>query len=298
MKRIVQCVPNFSEGRRKEVVDAIAAEIKTENVKLLDVEMDADHNRSVMTFVGEPEDAKKALLKAAGKAVELIDMEKHQGEHPRVGALDVVPFVPIKNVTTEECVTLAKEVGSALGEMGIPVYLYEDAATRPERKNLAKVRKGQYEGLKTEIETNPDKKPDFGPSKLHPSAGATVVGARMPLIAYNVNLNTNDIDIAKKIASKVRERGGGLPSVKAMGFEIKERNIVQVSMNLTNFNVTGVWKAFEEVRKEAESMGVEVIGSEIVGTVPLEALVDCADNLLKLEKFKFDQILETRLWEA
>lgn len=298
MKRIVQCVPNFSEGRRKEVVDAIASEIKSEDVKLLDVEMDADHNRSVMTFVGEPENVRAAILKAAQKAVELIDMEKHEGEHPRVGALDVVPFIPIKNVTKEECVTLANDVGRELAEkFAIPIYLYEDAATRPERRNLAKVRKGQYEGLKTEIETNPEKKPDFGPSKLHPSAGATVVGARMPLIAYNVNLNTADIGIAKKIAGKVREKGGGLPSVKALGFEIKERGIVQVSMNLTNYTVTNIWKAFEEVKKEAEALGIEVIGSEIVGTVPLDALVDCAGQYLKLENFKVEQILETRLWE-
>lgn len=297
MKQIVQCVPNFSEGRRKEVVEAIASEIRAEPVKLLDVEMDADHNRSVMTFVGEPENVKTALLKAAGKAVELIDMEQHKGEHPRVGAIDVVPFIPIKNVTKEDCIALAKDVGKELAErFGIPIYLYEDAATRPERKNLAKVRKGQYEGLKTEIETNPDKKPDFGPSKFHPSAGATVVGARMPLIAYNVNLKTNDIAIAKKIAGKIREKGGGLPTVKAMGFEIKERDIVQVSMNLTNYNVTSIWRAFEEVKKEADQLGVEVLGSEIVGTVPLDALVGCADHLLKLENFKIDQILETRLW--
>jgi glutamate formiminotransferase len=298
MNRIVQCVPNFSEGRRKEVVDAIASEIKSEDVKLLDVEMDADHNRSVVTFVGEPESVKAALMKAARKAVELIDMEKHVGEHPRVGAIDVVPFVPVKNVTAEECVALAKEVGNALGnELGIPVYFYEDAATKPERRNLAKVRKGQYEGLKAEIETNPERKPDVGPSKMHPSAGAVVVGARMPLIAYNVNLNTTDLRIAKEIAKKVREKGGGLPTVKAMGFDIKERSIVQVSMNLTNYLITNIWRAFEEVKKEAELLGVEVIGSEIVGTVPLEAIVGCADEYLKLENFKRDQILETRLWE-
>jgi glutamate formiminotransferase len=298
MKRIVQCVPNFSEGRRKEVVDAIASEIRSANVRLLDVEMDADHNRSVMTMVGEPENVKTAVLKAAGKAVELIDMEKHKGEHPRVGALDVVPFIPIKNVTAEECVALANEVGKELAERyGIPVFLYEDAATRPERKNLAKVRKGQYEGLKTEIETNPEKKPDYGPSKMHSSAGATVVGARMPLIAYNVNLDTSDLDIAKGIAKKVREKGGGLKNVKAMGFDIKERGIVQVSMNLTNYTITNIWKAFEEVKREAETLGVRVLGSEIVGTVPLDALVGCANEYLKLENFKFEQILETQLWE-
>jgi glutamate formiminotransferase len=298
MNKIVQCVPNFSEGRRKEVVDAIASEIMSENVKLLDVEMDADHNRSVVTFVGEPDSVKSALMKAARKAVELIDMEKHVGEHPRVGAIDVVPFVPVKNVTAEECVALAKEVGGFLGnELGIPVYFYEDAATRPERRNLAKVRKGQYEGLKAEIESNPDRKPDVGPSKMHPSAGAVVVGARMPLIAYNVNLETTDLSIAKEIAKKVREKGGWRPTVKAMGFDIKERSIVQVSMNLTNYLITNIWRAFEEVKKEAELAGVEVIGSEIVGTVPLEALVGCADEFLKLENFKLDQILETRLWE-
>jgi glutamate formiminotransferase len=298
MKKIVQCVPNFSEGRRKEVVDAIASETRSENVKLIDVEMDADHNRSVMTFVGEPKNVKNAMLKAAGKAVELINMEEHMGEHPRIGAIDVVPFIPLKNATMEECIALANEVGKELGERyGIPIYLYENAATRPERRNLANVRKGQYETLKKEIGTNPDRKPDYGPERMHPTAGATVVGARMPLIAYNVNLATSDLAVAKDIAKKVREKGGGLPSVKALGFDIKERGIVQVSMNLTNFRVTGIWKAFDEVRKEASARGVEVLGSEIVGTVPLEALVDCASSHLKFENFKTEQILETRLWE-
>jgi glutamate formiminotransferase len=298
MKKIVQCVPNFSEGRRKDVVDAIAAAIGSENVKLIDVEMDADHNRSVITFVGEPAHVKAAILKAAGKAVELINMGEHKGEHPRIGAVDVVPFIPLKNATMEDCIALANGVGKELGDgFGIPVYLYEESATRPERKNLADVRKGQYEGLKTEIETNPDRKPDYGPQKMHPSAGATAVGARMPLIAYNVNLETSDLAVAKEIAKKVREKGGGLPFVKALGFDIKERGIVQVSMNLTNFHVTGIWKAFEEVKKEAALRGVNVLESEIVGTVPLESLVACSNYCLKLENFKTAQILETRLWE-
>jgi glutamate formiminotransferase len=297
MNRIVLCVPNFSEGRRKEVVDAIASEIRSEPVRLLDVEMDADHNRSVISFAGEPQHVNNAMIKAAGKAIELIDMEKHKGEHPRLGAIDVIPFIPIKKVTMDQCIALAKEVAKQLAErFNLPVYLYEEAAKTPDRKNLAKVRKGEYEGLKAEIETNPDKKPDYGPSRAHPSAGATVVGARMPLIAYNVNLNTADIGIAKKIAGKIRERGGGLPTVKALGFEIKERGIVQISMNLTNYHITSIWRAFEEVEKEANALGVEVLGSEIVGTVPMEALVSCADHMLKLENFKHDQILETRLW--
>jgi glutamate formiminotransferase len=298
MKKIVQCVPNFSEGRRKDVVDAIADAIGSEDVKLIDVEMDADHNRSVITFVGEPLHVRTAILKAAGKAVELINMEEHKGEHPRIGAIDVVPFIPLKNATMVECIAIATDVGMELGEnFGIPVYLYEDAATRPERRNLADVRKGQYEGLKTEIETNPDRKPDFGPQKMHPTAGATAVGARMPLIAYNVNLETGDLAVAKEIAKKVREKGGGLPYVKALGFDIKERGIVQVSMNLTNFHVTGIWKAFEEVKKEAALRGVNVLESEVVGTVPLESLVACSNHYLKLENFKTAQILETRLWE-
>lgn len=297
--KIVQCVPNFSEGRRKDVVEAIANEArKIEGVRLLDVEMDASHNRAVITFIGGPDQVRRSAFACASKAVELIDMERHKGEHPRIGAVDVIPFVPISNVTMEECVDLARSLGKEIAEkLGIPVYLYEEAATRPERRNLADLRKGEYEGLKKEIETNPERKPDFGLAKTHPTAGATVVGARYPLIAYNINLGTRDINIAKKIAKAVRHSDGGLRYVKALGFEIEDKNIVQVSMNLVNYQQTPVFRAFEMVRTEAERYGVPIIGSEIVGLVPMDALLDCAEFYLKLENFKREQVLEKRLWE-
>ena len=296
--KAVQCVPNFSEGRRRDVVESIADEMRVAGAKVVDVEMDPDHNRSVITLVGEPEAVAEAMFKGARKAVALIDMESHRGEHPRIGAVDVVPFVPLRNVTMAECVELARRFGRRLAEeLGVPVYLYEEAATRPQYRNLADVRKGEYEGLKADILTNPDRRPDFGPSKLHGSAGATAVGARMPLVAYNVNLDTSDLRIAKRIAKRVRERDGGLPFVKALGFEIRERGFVQVSMNLTNHHVTPVWKAYEEVEREARALGVKVLGSEVVGTIPMEALVACASRHLGLEKFDSRQVLESRLWE-
>jgi len=299
MDRIVECIPNFSEGKDQEVIDRIAGEIRrVRGVKLLDVESDADHNRSVVTFLGEPEAAAEAAFLATKKASELIDLNKHKGEHPRIGATDVIPFVPISNVTMEECVELAKKVGERIAsELKIPVYLYEAAATRQECINLADIRKGEYEGLRKDIVTDLRRKPDFGPSKLHPTAGATVVGAREPLIAFNVNLGTDDIEIAKKIAKTVRFSSGGLKCVKAKGFEIKKRGIVQVSMNLTNYKETPISKAFEMVKREADGYGVPIIGSEIIGLVPLDAMVDVADFYLKLENFKKGQILETRLWE-
>ncbi|MCX6775585.1 MAG: glutamate formimidoyltransferase [Candidatus Micrarchaeota archaeon] len=299
MDRIVECIPNFSEGKNQEVIDRIVGEIKkVRGVKLLDVESDADHNRSVVTFLGEPEAVAESVFLATKKASELIDLNKHKGEHPRIGATDVIPFVPISNVTMEECVELAKKVGERIAsELKIPVYLYEAAATRPECINLADIRKGEYEDLRKDIETDPHRKPDFGPSKLHPTAGATVVGAREPLIAFNVNLGTDDIEIAKKIAKTVRFSSGGLKCVKAKGFEIKKRGIVQVSMNLTNYRETPISKAFEMVKCEADRYGVPITGSEIIGLVPLDAMVDVADVYLKLENFKKGQILETRLWE-
>jgi len=299
MDRIVECIPNFSEGKNKEVIDRIVGKIKkVKGVKLLDVESDADHNRSVVTFLGEPEAAAEAAFLATKKASELIDLNKHKGEHPRIGATDVIPFVPISNVTMEECIELAKKVGKRIAsELKIPVYLYEAAATRQECINLADIRKGEYEGLRKDIETDPRRKPDFGPSKFHPTAGATVVGAREPLIAFNVNLGTGDIEIAKKIAKTVRFSSGGLKCVKAKGFEIKKRGIVQVSMNLTNYRETSISKAFEVVKREADRYGVPIIGSEIIGLVPLDAMVDVADFHLKLENFKKRQILETRLRE-
>ncbi len=296
MTKLVECVPNFSEGRRPDVLEAIASAIRAvPGVTLLDMESDKDHNRSVFTFIGEPEAVKKAALAAAGKAVELIDMEKHQGEHPRLGALDVMPFVPVADMTMAEAVALAREAGKGLWErLRIPVYFYEEAAASPSRKNLPDVRKGEYEGRKKNI-TEPEWRPDVGEPRMHPTAGAAIVGARFPLIAFNVNLATDRLDIAKAIAKKVREKDGGLPAVRALGFEIRERGIVQVSMNLVNYHRTGIAAAFEAVRAEAEKAGVRVQGSEVVGLVPLEALAECAGHFLKLENFKPAQVLEARL---
>ncbi len=297
--KLVECVPNFSEGRRKEVIDAILDEIKSvEGVKLLDMEMDPDHNRSVITFVGGPEAVKEAAFRAAEKAAELIDMDQHRGEHPRMGATDVIPFVPISDVKMEECVEIAKEVGERIGnDLGIPVYLYEAAATRADRANLADVRRGEYEGLKEEIGKNPDKKPDFGPEKMG-KAGATAVGARMPLVAFNVYLGTDDIKIAKAIAKAVRHSSGGLRFVKAMGFEIKERGLVQVSMNLTNYKKTPIHRVFEMIKSEASRFGVNVVEGEIVGLVPEDALLDAAKFYLRLNNFKKMQVLEKKMREG
>jgi glutamate formiminotransferase len=298
--KLIECVPNFSEGKRPEVIDAIvSAMTAVPGVSLLDREMDADHNRAVVTIIGEPEAVVEGAFRGIEKARELIDLTKHQGEHPRMGAADVCPFVPVKNATMEECVELAKRLGERVGtELEIPVYLYEEAATRPDRQNLAKVRKGQFEGLSKEIGTNPDRDPDYGPAKIHPTAGAIAIGARQFLVAYNINLGTADLDIAKTIAKSIRHSGGGLRHVKAMGFELKDRGIVQVSINMVNFHGTPLFRVFEMVKSEAERYGVPVIGSEIVGLVPVEALVQCADFYLRLENFKPDQILEHLLMES
>ena len=299
MTKIVECVPNFSEGQRQEVIEAIAKEIKgVEKVRLLAYESDKDHNRSVFTFIGEPEGVRKAVFSAISKASELIDMNKHEGEHPRIGATDVVPFIPISEVSMDDCVNLARALGQEVAEkLKIPIYLYEHAASKPERQNLANIRRGEYEGLKEAILKDPDRKPDFGPSELHPTAGATVIGARMPLIAYNVNLNCDDIDIAKSIAKAIRHSSGGLKYVKALGLEIKERGIVQVSMNLTNYQKTPVHRVFEMIKSEAARYGVDILGSEVIGLIPMEALVDTADFYLRIENFDKSQILENRLWE-
>jgi len=296
--KLVECIPNFSEGRDKKIIDAIVNEIKkVKNVSLLDVESDKDHNRSVVTFIGEPEDVKKAVFFATAKAAKLIDMNKHKGEHPRMGATDVIPFVPISDITMKECVGLAKELGKEIGDkLKIPVYLYAEAATRPDRVRLPDIRKGEYEGLKEEIKTNPDRKPDFGPSQLS-SAGATTVGARPPLIAFNVNLNTNDLQVANDIAKLIRESSGGFKVVQAKGFEIKERGLVQVSMNLLDYNVTSIFKVFDTIKEEAKKRGVEIVGSEVIGLIPMDALIDVAEHYLKIENFKKDQILEKRLSE-
>ncbi|HXF05745.1 MAG TPA: glutamate formimidoyltransferase [Blastocatellia bacterium] len=297
MKRIVECVPNFSEGRRREVVDEIVAAIcSVPDVVLLDREMDPDHNRSVITFVADPDAAVEAAVRATRRAAELIDLNRHKGEHPRIGATDVIPFIPIRNVTMDECVELARRTGRRIAEeLGIPVYLYERAATRPDRVDLANIRRGEFEGLRETIRTDPDRRPDFGEPRIHPTAGATVVGARQPLIAYNVNLNTTNLDVARKIARAVRGRDGGLRYVKALGFELKDRGLVQVSMNLTDYQATPIFRAFEMVKREAERYGVSVLSSEIVGLVPQAALDQCAEWYLQLENFTPDQILENRL---
>lgn len=300
MKKIVECVPNFSEGRRKEVIEEIVNQVRNRrDVKLLDYSSDPDHNRTDVTFIGEPQSVKEAALDLAIKCVELIDMNKHRGEHPRMGAIDVVPFVPVYNVTMEECVKLAHEFAKEFSEKtGVPCFLYEEAATRPDRINLADVRKGEFEGLKEAIGRDPDKVPDYGPNRIHPTAGATAVGARFFLIAFNVNLGTSNIEIAKRIAKAVRHSSGGYRYVKAMGFEIKERGIVQVSMNMTNYQRTPIFRVFETIKNEAERYGVPVISSEIVGLIPLEALVMVADHYLRLENFSVDQVLEKRLLEV
>jgi glutamate formiminotransferase len=297
MRKIVECIPNFSEGRRPEVIDEIVAAIKTvPGAVLLDRESDADHNRSVVTFVAPPDLVVDGAIAAAKKAAELIDLNNHKGEHPRMGATDVIPFVPISGVTMDDCVQLARQCGERMWrELSIPVYLYEKAATRPERENLAAVRKGQFEGIRDEIATKEARRPDFGEARVHPTAGITAVGARPPLIAYNVNLGTSDIEIANKIARAVRHLSGGLRYVKALGFELKDRGIVQVSMNMVNYEGTPLFRAFEMIKREAERYGVPVLGSEIVGLVPQGALNAVADFYLQLENFSEDQILEHRL---
>lgn len=299
MPEIVECVPNFSEGRRKEVVDAIVDAIaRVGGVRLLDRESDADHNRSVITFLGDRRAVAEGAMAGARKAVELIDMNAQRGAHPRIGALDVLPFVPVSGVTMAQCVELARNVGQRIAdELHVPVYLYEAAATRPDRKDLPNLRKGEYEGLRTEIETNPDRRPDFGVAKMHPTAGATVVGARPLLIAWNVNLATKDVEVARRIAKVIRESSGGLPAVRAKGFELPERGLVQVSMNMTDYHKTSLVRVFQEIRKLAAKEGVEIAESEVVGLVPLDALAEAAEAYFKLARFDRRQILETRLWE-
>ena len=298
MSKLVECVPNFSEGRRPEVIEAITAEVKNiPGVKLLDVKADASHNRVVVTFVGEPQAAKQAAFNACKKAAELIDMEKHHGEHPRIGATDVIPFIPVKNMTMEECVQLADELAQEIAEqLEIPVYLYEEAAKIPTRKALPDIRKGQYEGLKTEI-SKPERQPDYGPAHLHPSAGATVVGARQFLIAYNINLDTSDVQIAKKIANCIREAKGGYRYVRAMGVSVQVggRDVAQVTINMVNYQGTPLFRVFETVKSEAARYGVNVIGSEIIGLTPMQALLDVAEFYLRLDGFDRKQVLEDSL---
>jgi glutamate formiminotransferase len=294
MSTLVECVPNFSEGRDKAKVDAIVEAMKVSGVYLLDREMDADHNRCVITLVGEREAIQEAVIRGVGKAAELIDLTKHQGAHPRMGAADVVPFIPIDGVTIEDCVAMARHVGEEIWKrFQIPVYLYEAAATSPERTNLENIRRGQFEGIREEIATNPARRPDFGEPRVHPTAGATVVGARKFLIAYNVFLNTPDVDIAKKVAKAVRFSSGGLRFVKGAGFLV--RGMAQVSMNLTDFEQTPVHRVFEYVKREAARYGVTPVSSEIVGLIPKKALEQAAEWFLQVESFDSSLILENRL---
>lgn len=294
----MECVPNFSEGRDRKKIDAIVEPFRgKKDVKLLDYSNDEDHNRMVVTVVGEPEPLKQALLEAIGVAVKLIDLTKHQGQHPRMGAVDVVPFIPIKGCTMDEAIALSKEVGQKIAELyDIPVYLYEKSASAPSRENLAAIRKGEFEGFAEKIKL-PEWAPDFGPAKQHPTAGTVAIGARMPLVAYNINLNTPSLDIAHGIAKRIRFIGGGLRFCKAMGVELKDRGITQVSINMTDFTRTHLYQAMEMVRFEARRYGVSVVGSEIIGLVPMEALVDTASYYLGLEGFSMDQVLESRIME-
>ena len=282
MARLVECVPNFSEGKDKALVEKIVEEArKIKDVKLLDYSSDEDHNRSVVTMIGEPSKIKEAVLNMTKVAIELIDMTKHKGAHPRMGAVDVVPFTPVSEVTMEECVELAREVGEEIGKMGVPVYFYEDAATKPERF---------FDKIKEEGWA-----PDKGPQQMNEKSGCTAVGARVALIAFNVNLDTDNVDIASAIAKKIRFIGGGLRFVKAIGLKLEERNITQVSMNLVNYEKSSVYQAFEMVKMEARRYGVNVVGSEVIGTVPMKSLLDAAQYYLQIEDFDINQILEKRL---
>ncbi len=319
MKKIMECVPNFSEGRNMEVMEAILEPFKhTEGMTLLDWSHDEDHNRMVVTLVGEPEALKTSVIEAVKIAVKKIDLNHHTGQHPRMGAVDVIPFVPVKGVTQEEAIELSKEVGKVIGEeIGIPVFLYEDSATTPERQNLAKIRKGQFEGMKEKIH-EPEWHPDFGPSDIHPTAGVVAVGARMFLVAYNVNLDDPNVDHATAIAKRVRHIGGGLHFCKGMGVDLTERHQSQVSMNLTNYKKTAIYRAHEMVRMEAKRYDAKIVGSEIIGMIPEEALRETlayylhkeeiaegemdleemakqAVDFLQVENFQMDQVLEYKL---
>ena len=296
---IIECVPNISEGRRADVVAGIVDAVRrTPGARLLDYSSDASHNRSVITMAGDGAPLKAALLALFEAAVGAIDLRSHTGEHPRMGAVDVVPFVPIEGVTMEECVALAKDTARSVAErFSVPVYLYEEASSNPLRKNLEDIRRGEFEGLAAKMSSD-GWTPDFGPAAPHPSAGASVIGARMPLIAYNINLNTDRLEVAKKIAAAVRFSSGGFRFVKAMGVTLADRGLVQVSMNLTNYEKTPILRVFEAVKREAERYGVSVVESEIVGLVPSHALVDVALSTLQLADFKKNQVLETRLRQS
>ena len=293
---IIECIPNVSEGRRADVVERLAAAIRAvPGVSLLDYSSDPSHNRSVFTLVGDARGVRAATLALFEQAVAEIDLRTHKGEHPRLGAVDVVPFVPIDGVTMQECIELAKEVGAEVASrFNVPVFLYEEASNNPLRKNLEDIRRGEFEGLAAKM-SSAEWSPDFGPAVPHPSAGASVIGARMPLIAYNINLNTDRLDVAKKIAAAIRHSSGGLRYVKAAGFMLEDRRIAQVSMNLTNYQKTPIFRVFEMVKREAERYGVGILESEIVGLVPSAALLSAAEFYLQIEGFSAEQILENKL---
>ncbi|MCI1952425.1 MAG: glutamate formimidoyltransferase [Clostridiales bacterium] len=297
MAKLVECIPNFSEGRNHAVLDALVAVAKSvPGCTLMDVQSDPTHNRSVFTLVGSPEGIEEVSFQLCKKAAELIDMRKHEGAHPRMGATDVIPFVPTIGMTVEECIELSKRVAKRIWEeLQIPSFLYEDSATTPERKNLATVRKGQFEGMPEKL-LLPEWKPDYGERKIHPTAGITAIGARMPLVAFNVNLGTSDVQIAKKIAKVVRASSGGFKYCKAIGLLLEDRNIAQVSMNMVNYEGTPLYRVFEVIRAEAQRWGVPIIGSEVVGLTPAKALVDCAEYYLKIENFDYHkQVMENHL---
>ncbi len=297
MPRLVECVPNVSEGRRREVVDELIQVVSgVAGVTMLDSEMDADHHRSVITFAGEPEPVMEAAFRLVERAARLIDLTQHQGEHPRMGATDVVPFVPVEGVTLDDCAAMARQVAERIGsELAIPTYLYEAAASRPDRVSLADVRRGQFEGLRDAIGTDPERVPDFGPAQIHPTAGATAVGARRFLVAFNANLNTADVRVAKAVASAIRERTGGLRNVRALGFSIEGGRRAQVSMNLVDVQATPIHRVLALVRDEAARRGAAISGCEVVGLIPEFAMLDAAEHALQLEGFRRDQVLELRL---
>lgn len=297
MAKIVECIPNFSEGRNQDTIESLVSAAKAvPGVMLLDHSSDASHNRSVFTLVGDPDGIAEAAFRLCKLAGEKIDMRQHAGEHPRMGATDVIPFVPIQDITVAECVELSKRVAQRIWEeLGIPSFLYEDSATSPERKNLAKVRKGQFEGMPEKL-LEEDWAPDYGERRIHPTAGITAIGARPPLVAYNVNLNTSDVTIAQAIADKIRGIKGGYKYCKAMGVLLEDRNIAQVSMNLVNFEGTPIYRVQEAIRFEAKRWGVEIIGSELIGLAPAKALIDCAEYYLQIENFDYGkQVLENHL---
>lgn len=297
MDKLIECVPNYSEGRDKAKIEQIVDCFRgKKGVKLLDYSSDEDHNRTVVTVIGEPAALQAAVVESVGKALALIDMRVHKGQHPRMGAVDVIPFIPVKNATVEDADALAKATAKEASEkFGQPFFLYEQSATAPHRVNLADVRKGQFEGMAEKMKDQALWKPDFGPETIHPTGGVTAIGARPPLVAFNVNLATSDMDIATKIVRAVRYINGGFRFCKAMPVELKERGIVQVSMNLTDYSKTAIYRVFEAIKTECRRYGVNVVGSEVVGLVPMQALIDCAEYYLQIENFSVEQVLESRL---